>query len=280
MTRTWQIGSGLMLAIALAQSLPREATAQAFGSRTLGGGISAPGGGGAFNNNSTSSALNGMSGLNGMNGMSGGMNGASGNTGMAGISSGGLSGNLGNAQQLGANTYARDRAGQFVGADRRDAAALNPFSQAGAAGLGGMNQFATSAAMFSQLQQRMRQQQQNLNRMNQQGGGNRGATQLRIPMRLPPAERGPSGISAASTAQLTRRLTKLPALAAVGPIEVQAEGQTVILRGQVATDSDRALAEEIALLEPGVAAVRNELAVGRGASMVGVRRPSSSAREF
>jgi osmotically-inducible protein OsmY len=276
MTRSTLIGGGLMVAIALAYGLPREAAAQAFGSRTLGSGISAPGGGGAFGNNSTSSALNGMSGMGGMSGM----NGMSGSTGMAGISSGGLSGNLGNAQQLGANTYARQNAGRFVGADRQDAGALNPFSQAGAAGLGGMNQFATSAAMFSQLQQRMRQQQQNLNRMNQQGGGNRGATQLRIPMRLPPAERGPSGISAASTVQLTRRLTKLPALATVGPIEVLTEGQTVILRGQVATDSDRALAEEIALLEPGVAAVRNELAVGRGASMVGVRRPSSSAREF
>lgn len=261
------------LAYALALGVSQGAFAQAFGARSLGNGIGSPTGAGAFSNNSTTGAFNNNN--SSLSQMGGGGIGTSG-LGMS-PAGGGNSGLLGQAGQLGQNSYARGRAGQFVGADRNDAGAANPFSQAGAMGMGGANQFA-SAAMFSQLQQRMRQQQQTLNQG--QRGGQNGRSQLRIPMRLPPAERGVSGMGAVATAQLSRRLTKLPALTTRGPIEVLTQGQTVILRGQVATDSDRVLAEEIALLEPGVSVVRNELSVGLAGTRVGESRPSPSAREF
>src|SRR4051812_9931260 len=136
--RTILFVASLTLAVALSAVVSQPAHAQAFGSRTLGGGISSPtGNSGAFGNNSTTGAFNNNSGsLNSMGGMgSSGMGGMGGTgNGMPGISSGGMSGNLGNAGQLGQNSYARSRAGQFVGADRSDAGA-NPLSQAN-----GMNQ--------------------------------------------------------------------------------------------------------------------------------------------
>ena len=58
------------------------------------------------------------------------------------------------------------------------------------------------------------------------------------------------------TGQLEQRLgkhLKTPSL------EIQLEGRTAVLRGSVATDHDRALAEQLALLKPGISFVRNEI---------------------
>ena len=48
----------------------------------------------------------------------------------------------------------------------------------------------------------------------------------------------------------------------ITPIRVVMEAETVTLRGVVQTAHDRVLAEQLALLEPGVRRVRNELTVG------------------
>jgi len=45
------------------------------------------------------------------------------------------------------------------------------------------------------------------------------------------------------------------------PITVTIEGQTATLRGRVASQEDRMLAEDLALMEPGISQVRNELVV-------------------
>jgi len=52
-----------------------------------------------------------------------------------------------------------------------------------------------------------------------------------------------------------------PAFKALGPIEVLLQDRTVFLRGSVATEHDRELAQRLALLEAGVDAVQNQLAV-------------------
>lgn len=49
-------------------------------------------------------------------------------------------------------------------------------------------------------------------------------------------------------------------------VQVAFEGGTAILRGVVATPNDRILAEQIALLEPSVSAVRNNLTIAGGTS--------------
>ncbi|HVW35858.1 MAG TPA: hypothetical protein VHB99_01095, partial [Pirellulales bacterium] len=46
---------------------------------------------------------------------------------------------------------------------------------------------------------------------------------------------------------------------ATSSVEIRLEGRTAVLRGSVATDHDRALAEQLALLKPGISFVRNEL---------------------
>jgi osmotically-inducible protein OsmY len=58
------------------------------------------------------------------------------------------------------------------------------------------------------------------------------------------------------------RLNKIPGLSQLGPIQASLEGRTAVLRGTVASEADRQLAEGLAMLEPEVLAVRNELVVG------------------
>ncbi len=69
--------------------------------------------------------------------------------------------------------------------------------------------------------------------------------------------RDPKEVSAA----LARQLAAIPGLHPGNRIEVSVEGETATLRGKVASERDRALAEKLILFEPGIAAVRNELKV-------------------
>lgn len=161
---------------------------------------------------------------------------------------GGVSGN---------ERFMRDqRGGQFVGAGSEDVRLTGVNQAVGAGGArnpqsmfggGGRNN------VFSQLLQGQFNQQQ------QRGGGQGNRTQVRIPIRLaftslpaPPAR---------FTGQFQTRLGRLPALTTVGPIQVLLEGDTVVLKGTVASEGDRQLAQAIALLEPAVSKVRNDLVV-------------------
>lgn len=62
--------------------------------------------------------------------------------------------------------------------------------------------------------------------------------------------------------KLSNELSSSPTIGAYGPVSVRVEGGTAILRGTVPTDHDRILAAQLALLEPRVSQVRNELRVG------------------
>ena len=93
-----------------------------------------------------------------------------------------------------------------------------------------------------------------------QGGG--GQQQIRVPIRIGFV---PTAVAAPQfSANLTSRLSKTSAFSAAGNINVALEGRTAILRGTVATESDRRLAESLARLEPEVSAVQNELVVSSG----------------
>lgn len=61
--------------------------------------------------------------------------------------------------------------------------------------------------------------------------------------------------------KLQARYTNTRWIQQVQPIRVTLEGSTAILQGTVVTAHDRDLAEQLALLEPGVAAVQNELTI-------------------
>lgn len=70
---------------------------------------------------------------------------------------------------------------------------------------------------------------------------------------------------------VAERLTKAMRLPAGAPVELSVRGDTVVLRGLVATPHDRALAEQLILLEPGVARVANELRIDPSGATVGNR---------
>lgn len=159
----------------------------------------------------------------------------------------------------------QNRQGAFVGADTGDtsnAMSAQAGNQRAMQGLQGLSN------MFSQMNRGRNQPNNGDNRQ-----GNR--VQLRIPMRV-----GFTTKSLATTrvsAAFQTRLTKLPALQGIGQVQVSLEGDTVVLRGQVATEADRKLVADLASLEPGIAVVRNELAVDPAASTGAAPAPSNPA---
>ena len=132
---------------------------------------------------------------------------------------------------------------------------------------GNSNQFAN---LFSQIGRSMNQG----GNFNQQGGRNAARSTIRIPLRLGFT---PKPISAPLfIAKFESRLAKLPAISAIGPIRVTMDGSTAVLTGVVASEQDRQLAEGIALLEPEVETVRNELTVQAAeAGAGGLNSPSN-----
>lgn len=73
----------------------------------------------------------------------------------------------------------------------------------------------------------------------------------------------PNVSSTAMLGNLSKRLGNTLGLKIQKPIQVTVQGSTAVLQGEVETEHDRFLAEQVARLEPGVWAVRNELSVTR-----------------
>jgi hypothetical protein len=59
--------------------------------------------------------------------------------------------------------------------------------------------------------------------------------------------------------KLSAELSKSQGITALSPIVVQIDGTTAVIHGTVATEHDRDLAAQLALLEPGIDNVRNDL---------------------
>jgi osmotically-inducible protein OsmY len=54
-------------------------------------------------------------------------------------------------------------------------------------------------------------------------------------------------------------LTASPRIEKLSPIQVQVQGQTAVLRGVVASEYDRRVAEQVVRMQPGIWEVKNEL---------------------
>ncbi|MBC7852677.1 MAG: BON domain-containing protein [Pirellulaceae bacterium] len=156
-----------------------------------------------------------------------------------------------NTGQIGAATPIQR--GEVLSRDGRGANLISSnYDIIGGQSAGGGNQFAN---LFSQIGRSMNQG----GNFNQQGGRNAARSTIRIPLRLGFA---PKPVSIPQfTAKFESRIAKLPAISAIGPIRVTMEGSTAVLTGVVAAEEDRQLAEGVALLEPEVETVRNELTV-------------------
>ena len=119
---------------------------------------------------------------------------------------------------------------------------------------GGGNQFAN---LFSQIGRQINQG----GNFNQQGGRNAraSASAIRVPLRIGFA---PKPILVPQfTARFESRIANLNGITAIGPIRVTMDGSTAVLTGVVASEQDRELAAGVAMLEPEVGSVRNELTV-------------------
>lgn len=222
--------AAVVVALACVES-PAQTTSQGlFGSRTVGSSIS-PG---------TRTMTSSPTGRGGLGGGLGGL-GAVGTGGtVAGLTS---RGDTSAGQITGTERFVRGnrQPGQFVGTDSADA--TNFFSALGS------TLRATSAA--GQLQ----------GQTGQPNNGNRGGSGGGVPYRIsytPGFAYSPPSHSELAT-RLTTRLARLPQIESRVPIEVAIEGRTAILRGAVATEHDRELAERLIRLEPGVDQVANEL---------------------
>jgi len=191
-------------------------------------------------------------------GMTTGMGSTNGNASMPNNTGGGTSA-LGNSLGLGANMQNFTPGGQtgFVGASANSA--TNLLSRQGTQGAvqAGRVNFGTLTNLMTQSRQNQfnQQQAQKAARTAAQPQG-----QFRVPLRL---GFQPQAIAPARfNTTVSQRMTKIPGLARVGSINASLEGRTAVLRGTVATEADRQLAEGLARLEPEVMAVRNELVVG------------------
>ena len=229
-----------------------------FGSRNTGGGIS-----GASGGNTSSGSLNPQAGqlsggdanLRNVQGFVGAGN-EGGFIGQAGATGSGMGqmgmGGLGTSRGMGTRGMS-GMGSTGLGASR--GLGMSGLGMSGLGGFGG-NQFGG----FQQNQFGNRN-----NRFSSTGGQ---ATQQRAPFRTtmrvgfePPA-RDTSSISAT----LTRRLERSSMLQSRSRLSVEMNGQTAVLRGTVATEHDRELAERVVLLEPGVNRVENQLAVANSAA--------------
>ena len=123
-------------------------------------------------------------------------------------------------------------------------------SSYGMQGLGrmGMNQFGNN---------RLGQGLLGNNMMNMMGG----AASTQPPLALQAAFDYPKPPSDKLTTALTRRLVQTKGLHMQSPVTVLAQNGTVTLRGTVASEHARAVAERLVRLEPGVWKVNNELQV-------------------
>lgn len=62
-------------------------------------------------------------------------------------------------------------------------------------------------------------------------------------------------------ASLQRHLRELPGVRWTSPLEVTVDGRTAILRGAVASERDRELAEALVQFEPGISEIQNDLEI-------------------
>ncbi len=252
----------MVAASALLASTPLGVWAQSntssgtFGSRSLG---QAMGGGGS------SFGGSGMgSGMGSSNSFGSGLGSGSTLGSGSALGSGSRSGRVipfGN-MQFPSPKYSTRRTGDFVGADARDSRSGILGALTGASSSADSSYSSTGYSNRSSTGTSYRG-----NSRNGRYGVGSNAAQVFRGLNMGSDLRAPANPQL-STA-VTQHLTKSMRLPAGAPVEVSVRGDTALLRGVVATEHDRALAEQLVRLEPGVAKVANELRVEPTGATVG-----------
>jgi osmotically-inducible protein OsmY len=99
-----------------------------------------------------------------------------------------------------------------------------------------------------------------------QGGGRAGRTQTQIRTTVRVGFEYAPTTGTGVSSKLQARLAQSSRIQFLSPVEVALNGPTATLRGVVASEHSRALAEQLARLEPGIWSVQNELEVVAPAS--------------
>lgn len=191
-------------------------------------------------------------------------------TGSSNSSSGQQNANSGSSLTGNERFVRGNRQGAFVGADSGDT--TNAYSQTGANGQAAGRNGLTGTTGRNTLtgrntatsQSRLGQNQQNQNNLggNTAGGTSKAPIRTTLVVGFTPPKVSPSVLGN----RLQSHLTTTRGLERLGPLQVAVQGREVVLRGTVRSEHDRELAEQLALLEPGVASVRNELQVPAAAT--------------
>jgi hypothetical protein len=138
---------------------------------------------------------------------------------------------------------------------------INGQRGAGQLGAGGMNgQYGGGA--YGQNGQNNRNNRQN---QSANGQGSRSRSEIPIATTYTIGFDTPGVAPGTISTKLSAELNRSRSIGLGGGVNVQIEGKTAVLKGTVASDHDRDLAAKVAMLEPGVSQVKNELQVAGSA---------------
>jgi hypothetical protein len=209
----------------------------------------------------------GMSGMSGFSGGMGGLNGGMGGFGSGGMGMGGMGGGMGG---MGGGM------GGFGTGMGMGGSGMGGFGQGGMGGMQGNNMQGNQgfvgrdssdmASVFNQLGRNSNQFFQQLNRTMGRGNRRRNSSQeenaaLAIRVRLDVAFDQPAVQPGVVANNVRTRLASTLAKRKITAPEVELVGDTIVLRGVVANESQRLVIEKLVSMEPGVAAVSNEMTV-------------------
>ena len=238
---------------------PRAAWGQsssmgAFGSRTLGTSLS--GGQSSAFGSSFGSSMGGQGGLAGLSGSSGGLGSQLGGQSGFGQSGTGVGGQTRQSGGFIGVTSDQMTGRGFVGAEQLNgtsgmSSGMSGYGNGGMSGVGGRN---SSMTPYGNNQG----SPYGNNQGNSYGSG-RGSVSIRTTLSV--GFENPASNSRQFSSSLTRRLADLPALHWRSPGQIEIQGRTAILRGVVATEHDRDLAERVVRLEAAIDQVQNQLTV-------------------
>lgn len=170
------------------------------------------------------------------------------------------------------NSTGTTQAGQFIGANTGQTAFIGGGQLGQAQGMqgmqgmmGGNNQYRMNSGQFGQGGQFGRGGNQ-MGQMSGQGGygnqNNSNQTQLLV-IRRPDIELQNAKNSSSNeiSSGLNRLLKRTVKINSPSPVEASFQGNTLVLKGVVATTRDREVAGLLARMEPGVDQVQNDLVV-------------------
>lgn len=255
--------ASIQVALLLSLTSPAVTFGQGFGGTGGTGGFGGTGGG--------TGGTGGFGGTGGTGGMSGSMSGATG----VGASQSGLMGQstptspFGNSsptnifggfnrtpQGFNNNLGMGGAQGQGQGQGRTNS--TNPLGSLGMGGAGGLGRMNGLGGLGGMNRNRAGGGMNNMNSMN---GNSQTENKVRAVVRL--GFDAPATDAAQTKTQISARVGRMSLPDRMKQVQIEMEGRTAILRGNVPSESDKRMMERLLSLEPGVSKIRNEITISK-----------------